>query len=355
MTHLPDGPTENYVAQERLLLFVMRTLTYAGAGLFLYSLGSVALPDYTSYEQLYERAETVRGDFLALGKMMAGLKYVGISYEGFRTAVFLTGLYFLLLCQRSFAPQYRWNYPSLSLNRLLLLMLCAVFIFEYSMIRLRAGLSVIWFLAVYLWILAKGYHRNDRPSWRKVAFLVVLQLPSLALHYETFVVLTLFTWPQTVSSIASRRLVSLNYYFVASGVLWVIFFFYGVEGSTNDRGEHLASDLHVVRLFALSILPPMMWMLLRLRRRKINSYATVRTRWVKMFDLNYLSCALTLLIFVLLHPNLTEGEAIVRVMSLSSAGAILSVVWLGLTSRTLISIYMLGCNSAFLFWAVYAS
>lgn len=321
-------------------------------GLFAYVLASLNnenLPDYDAYLLLYTISGQLEGRYEGFGQVIDAFKNLGSTYEQFRMIVLVLGvvLSILLLNFNIEGIQNLDKFRHNSRRSLVLLFLIFIFIFEFFVVRLRAGISIFFFSLGFLPLL-NGYRFLGRNAFRSMAILLCF-MASAAVHFETFGVLLAFLLPPLLwkRTAEGRGYGKSTRYALICLLMWVILLSQVVSGSTNVRGQHLASDLNIFRLLAISFLPILIWIPARVYYKKISSHERARIDYPYFFSLNYTACAIAIISVYYLDLMESDGEALVRVVTLSSVGAAISISGWGINRRNLMPIYLLSSNSIF--------
>lgn len=326
-------------------------------GLILYSLDGPQLPDFDSYYVMYYEGANLGTSYLGFYKLCLFLQMLGFDYQEFRLLILTTGLvfaYFVLSIRRNACPYYGYRRGIFLEKSIALLILICVFIFEFYVIRLRAGISIFFFvLFFYVWQCSRNYSVNQ---FLKCALLLCALLSSAVIHFDTFIVITLFVGPAGVWSRYIKLRGALNeflYLALCLGI-WLALFWFGITSSLEGRGPDLASKLNPVRFIMISILPMLIWMLPKRLNSEVKNMPLRKKSLAYFYALNYVSSAIALFTYYYFSPEADiAGEAIVRVMTLSSFGAIMSLALEGISYRNVIALYILIVNSLFFLNTVY--
>lgn len=333
-----------------VLLSILRGAAVILTAYFLTRLSSENLPDYDSYLQLFTINEQLDGKLFWFGKFLGAIKDVGFSYEGFRAVVLVLGL---VLCVLLVSYCSRDSVQKNKFSRILIFVLTFVFLFEFFAVRLRAGLSIFFFSLGFIPII-KGYRLRFEDGIRSSAILLFF-LISFAIHGETFGVLLGFIflpllWNYTPTSESHRKYVRNICVCV---LVWTILFWKGVSGSTSFRGDHLASELNFVRFFLICLVPVVLWIPYNFLYGKMYRRPGVKYDYSYFFSLNYVICSASVMLMYYMGALEKDGEAVVRVITLSSLGAAFCISYSGLNFRNVFPIYLISVNSLFFITTVF--
>lgn len=362
--NIPASPYGLARRQHGMLHFFIKIVGLAVFALALSSLDYRNMPDYLAYQRMYNTTFPFGGDYYGFFVFAKLCKAAGLSYTGFRKLVLLMGVllaFWFLQARRvqdTLPKEYR---QSSRHNGVVLLVVIFMFILEFYVVRLRAGISIFFFTSAFLIAVRKP---------KQLLHLIALRLTqaiclfsSAVMHVETFATVALFILVPIVwiSYFAKRIQPNGKVFFVVIGAVWILLYYLLVKDAARIRGAHLDSELNAVRFLAISPVPIFIWFLVRRLFREPKFCVRVgRGYWRHayfpyMFSLNYFSAATVLAVFYLSGNILTSGEAIVRVMTLSSLGAILSITYWGITARNSLALYIAVCNALFFVYTISTS
>jgi hypothetical protein len=327
-------------------------------GLIFYSIDASRLPDFDSYYIMYYKGESLGRNYECFYNITLFFQKLGFDYQQFRHVVLLAGLVFASIILRLRRNSYLYHSGSLGIfpdKSIKILILISIFIFEFYLIRLRAGISIFFFLLFFYALQYPPEYKVNLPL--RFILLLGIVLVSALIHLQTFITIALFIGPAALWSRYIKSNGSLNkfLYFTLCLIAWLALFWLGIsDSSLEHRGSNLASNLNIVRFVMISILPIMIWPFLRkfypgnereLRGKKSFPY---------LYALNYVCSAIALLTYYY-FSSVAEGagEAIVRVMTLSSFGAIISLALGGVAYRNIMALYILVINSLFFLNSIY--
>ncbi|PFG62073.1 hypothetical protein AXZ77_0640 [Thioclava sp. ES.031] len=354
-----DHRTVGYDAARRqhgFLTLLKRLLALIIFTIALSSLQHENLPDYLAYQRMFDTTYPFGSKYYGFYLTASLTKAAGLGYLGFRNLVLFLGILLAYLLVRARRPQQtagKTSWRSARRNGFMLLLLIFAFILEFYLIRLRAGLSIFFFAIVIL-----TWTRKLRGAGRLVA-LRLTQLTCLffsaVIHLETFVSLALFLLVPVIwtSRFSTTFRSNGKVFFVISSLLWAALFSLVTKDAAEIRGAHLNSQLNFVRFLAISPAPILLWLPIWTFFRRSAPNANIRSRkwrheyFPYMFALNYVAAASMLALFYLSGHIVTSGEAIVRIMTLSSLGAIFSISYWGVSTRNSVALYITVCNALF--------
>jgi hypothetical protein len=323
---------------------------------FLTLLSNDMLPDYESYFLLFETSSTLGGRYAAFGVVVGALKDLGLTYDLFRALVLSLGILLTAMLLRFKSNDVAVNTVLGEKNRkrsILFLVLFFTVVLEFYLIRLRGGLS-IFFFSFGLLKLLRGHDFRVKNSLHSSLILSMFFL-SAVIHAETFLSLSALLLPPFLFSRFAKRCQykGVALFFLLCVLIWIVVFWQGVSGSTALRGEHLNSPLNPIRFIAISIVPILLWLPVWLHYRKRYSRTSRATYFPYLFGLSYIASAVTLLFFYLSGAGASVGEAIVRVVTLSSVGAAITISGWGVNMSNSLPVYLLACNSLFFINTIY--
>lgn len=325
----------------------------------LFFLSKYSFSDYTSYEVIYEYANVYLGwgrpdyegwnrAFIVLLQLTSSWE---ISYTEFRLFVVALGIvYFVNLVRKP--PFYISNQRAVFIIWIYFLLL-PIFLLEFYVVRLRAGLSILLFFCGFVLEWPACRRRISVPGRLRQGICLA---GSAALHEATFLVLVVFlAMPYAFMRYSPRRWrFRPAILFVGMLLIWLVVF-YIVVAFSDMRGAHLFSQLNWFRFLALTFFPVAIFLLFDLRNiRRLSLYADQKLfHFPFAFSVGYLAAALALSLFYFSGSLETSGEAVVRVMTLSSAGGVVVVALWGVSRLQFVPVYLLACNSLFFIKTLY--
>jgi hypothetical protein len=329
------------------------------------SINEAFLPDYLNYYRIFDNTGTFydelwRSDpgYYFLNRFFNNL---GISYDFFRIILRFFSLIIFFLALYTLSRKSKRVHVSLNLlnsNALdddrkthlyftkntflfsvIIILFLIVFFFEFFFIRIRAGLAISIFLLALSFLWGRSYIN----FFSLISFSFFLFLAS-SIHFTTTMVLVLMIGIPLLFSIStkfsiksfkiSKKLSDLfNILVLGAASLIVLFISFALA---SFRGEWLFVELNLVRLLSLLILPYFLFFMFRLfdktAFKDIDIYTKRVTNDIKTKETFFQYCTKGYLLLVLYLPifyvlGLTEqnGEAIVRIYTLSSVITVLSL------------------------------
>jgi hypothetical protein len=339
--------------------------------LFAISVSAVNFPDYNSYQFMYESWGL---EYIVTGKdpfflvLMHISRTVGLDYEQFRLFVSFLGVGLLWIASRTISRSSMLFFLRTSASVILLPIVAFsvfFFAFEFFSIRIRAGLAISFFLLAFVfWITSEG------KVWLK-SFSFVLFLMAIGTHLFTsltlFLILIfpsiLYYHSRWTSGILGRKFVSLLNLFMAFFIGYIFMVF--AVSQSEIRGEHLASDLNVIRFIFLAVIPILLFVvgigsrskyivMADYFNRRSNEAKIFKESWVSFLTIFYIGLALALSAFVLTGNLGGAGEAIVRLFTLSSVVAFL-VLSFNNNSLSFFWLFLMFSNSLFFMNTVFGT
>ena len=223
----------------------------------------------------------------------------------------------------------------------------SVFFLEYYVIRIRSGLAISAFCFGIFCLV----------SSRKTSklFFLLFTVSAFLIHLQAALVLVMFFYiPLAWHIISNRSRLSYEFYLIGVIALTLIFLLL-IQNSFSMRGEHLFSPLNSFRLFALGIVPLIMYIFgmsegkFRDKSKKLSMLQSFPKTFVDL----YLVTCLFLVIFYIFGLTANSGEALVRVYTLASVPAIFSVFSSGNLLSTPVSSYIVVSNALFQFASLF--
>lgn len=142
---------------------------------------------------MYSYGDELGDRYSGFSSVSSFLISIGLNYEYFRILVLFLGVIFAAVLM-GMTRQVGSRAPATQrLNAIAFLILIFMFVFEFYLIRLRAGLSIFFFtLAFVTW---QSEIRFLFSRTIKATLTVSSAILSSAIHFETFVVLATFFVP----------------------------------------------------------------------------------------------------------------------------------------------------------------
>jgi hypothetical protein len=313
----------------------------------LLSMDPSDLPDYEAYERIYQNA--LLGEDWEIFFVFINFLFLqsGYSYSAFRDFVLVFSTISLWITFARLQPAKLEKSALLrTTNIFLMFFVLAVFLFEYSTIRIRAGfaIGIIWF-ALYLMLSSRTLL-----GW---IFAFISLVLAFFTHKSTTLILIVFLGLPFIATIWKGRPRLKKRLFILVSVGSVALLLYMMNSSYELRGEHIYSPLNPVRFVMLSIIPLLMFLFTKNESMRIvmsgSSMKDFPNYFVRLYVV--LAIALSLLFFAGLTGD--SGEALVRLYTLSSVPALLSLRLSGSALMAPISAYILIINALFFLVTVF--
>lgn len=299
------------------------------------------LPDYEAYERIYQDS-LLDGEWeIAFVMVNFFFRQRGFSYSDFRDFILIFSSLALWLLLSRLQPAHRAKPISVSVaNSLLMFFVLAVLMFEYFVIRIRAGFAMgIIFCAVF-------FLKSPRVLLGRILAALFLVLAFFT-HKSTTAILTVFLGVLFMAEMWRGRPRSKDMLFILFSVGAVAYLLYTTHSSFELRGEHIFSPLNPVRFVMLSVVPLILFFFVknesRITLKGRNAVADLSFYFVRFYVV--LAMGLALMFFAGLTGE--SGEALVRLYTLSSVPALLSFRLSGSAMRAPISAYILAINGLF--------
>jgi hypothetical protein len=303
----------------------------------------VVNPDYVAYSVIYSTAD-LGGDwevfYIYLNHFF---REAGFTYDQFRLFILLfslTGLWLLLL---KLKPPLKAK-SFFSAYSLIMVISLAVFVLEYFVIRIRAGLSI----GILMWAL---YFFNSKYSYKKFIGLVMLMLAYFT-HQLTVSVLSIFIFTPWLFAVYGKnsKLKNIIYFAILFFLTFVCLYY--LNDTYAQRGEKLFSQLNPIRLLSLSFIPIVIYFMSAKESELSPQVSSGLYMFPKLFSQLYIFFALGLAVMWLCGLTNESGEAIVRVFTLFSFPAIIALKLKGLFFNAKIPSYILLSNALFFIYAL---
>ncbi len=268
-------------------------------------------------------------------------RQIGFSYQDFRVFILIFSSSALCLVLARMQPVM----PAKSVihraaNLFLTFFILAVFLFEYFVIRIRAGFAIgIICYAIFFLTL----------SWVFLGRILACIFLVLAFftHKSTTVILIVFLGMPFITAIwrCSPRIKS-NLFTLAS--VWAVaYLLYTTNSSYEFRGEHIFSPLNPIRFFMISIVPLIIFSFIKNESKHITIDSSAIKEFPSYFVRLYAVLAVGLAVIFFAGLTRESGEALVRLYTLSSIPALLSFSICGSAAKAPISAYILVINALF--------
>lgn len=307
-------------------------------GLFLW-IDQRNLPDYESYERIYRESSLGEGweiFFIAVNFLF---RESGFSYTDFRDFILIfSSLALWVLLSRI---QRLYHFQPVSVAYILLIFfVTTMLIFEYFVIRIRAGFAMgLIFFAVFFLLSTRVW---------LVRFLAVpLLLLAFFTHKTTSLILIIFLMFPFVAGLSKWPLRNKNSIYLFLSIVTVSCLLYALNSSYELRGEHIHSPLNPVRFAMISGIPIALTFLVKNESSGYQKCLGSVPEFSFFFIRFYIILALGLAFMFFLGLTGESGEALVRLYTLSSIPSLLSLQLSGSIIRAPVSAYILLINALF--------
>lgn len=300
-----------------------------------------SLPDYEAYDRIYQDS-LLDGEweiFFAFANYF--FRQIGLSYTEFREFILIFSSAALWLVLSRLQPAQPVKSVSIrAANSLLMFFILAVFIFEYFVIRIRAGFSIGMTCYAILFLM------SPRVLLGRILAGVFLVLAFLT-HKSTASILIVFIGLPFMTAMCKLRPRNKNVLYALASVGAVSYLLYLVNSSFELRGEHIFSPLNPVRFVMLSIIPLILFFFIWNESRGTVRGGGAIEQFPSYFVRFYAVLAMGLALIYFAGQTADSGEAMVRLYTLSSVPALLSLRLSGSPLRAPISAYILAINALF--------
>lgn len=316
---------------------------FALAGIFFFLLDARNLPDYEAYAGIFISPGYIKEPgFIFLNDL---IRNVGFTYNQYRSLLLLFDLsafYYLIRsvlvgdCSKRALP--------IILNAILLSYFFSVFILEFFVIRLRAGLAIALFcLAIGVLI---------RRSNTKTSYLVAVALIgiSFSVHLSTSVILFTIFCATLIPKVKIYYLKNMFGLKVLIFIFSVVTFFliYLVLTQNQIRSGVVVSPLNPVRLIFLAIVPVVIYFYSLILESDSSLTGSNMDSWPEIFELFYVILSIGLIGLYLLGLTLVSGESLVRFSTLLSFPALIAFLISKESPRRIhICAYIIFMNASF--------
>ena len=320
----------------------MEFLTLLLSGIF-FMIYPVINPDYDAYSVIYSTAD-LGGDwevfYIYLNHFF---REAGFTYDQFRLFILLFSLSGLWLFLSKLKPALKAK-TFFSAYSLIMAISLVVFVLEYFVIRIRAGLSI----GILMWAL---YFFNSKKLYKYFIGLAFLTLAYFT-HQLTVSILSIFIFIPWLFAAFGQYSKLKNYIYFAILIFLTMGSLYYLNHTYILRGEHLFSQLNPIRLLALTVIPIGIYFMSTEESKSSPEVPSGLYMFPKFFTRLYIFFALGLAIMWLLDLTNESGEAIVRVFTLFSLPAIIALRLKGLFSNAKIPSFILLSNALFFIHAL---
>lgn len=304
-------------------------------------------PDYESYRRIYSHA--LPGSEWEVFFVFVNyiFRELGLSYDVFRSFILLVSSFALWMVLHLFWSEERVQYiPDRVVNYILIAFFLAVFVFEFFIVRIRAG------FAIGLLCYAFYFISLPRALWSAVSALICIVLAFFTHQFTVAVLSLMLGLPYifaTVRKFGRFRDILFDFVGLASVALMLVMLFAMYE----SRGGNLSSALHPVRFVMLAVVPMLLFFVERSERRRLEVDRYDIGTFPYYFVRYYGFMAAGLIIFHVAGLTAQSGEAVVRMYTLTSLGALFSISITGSVFAAPISTYLILSNVLFFMATVF--
>lgn len=317
------------------------------AAVYFLLLDASNLPDYAAYAGIFTNPEVIREPlFVFFNNAFRG---AGQNYENFRNVLLLfslTSLLYLLLSVQELEPIpkiLKSNVGSIILTAYVL----TIFILEFFVIRIRAGLAIALLCIGIAVILRAPKHFF---SW---TLLLISVCAAFFVHKSSATILVLTFGVTALPLLNGVKPASWHFWIINDLGLKLIYLLVAgtllflVLTQNQVRSGVVISVLNPIRLICLGIIPLMLFSVTRLLRNQMNQYFYRPNIWVLSFENFYVVLAIELLIIYWLGLTNDSGEALVRFYTLLSFPALIAFISAGGIFASPLCAYLLTINASF--------
>lgn len=305
------------------------------------------LPDYEAYDQIFKMSMLGRDWEIFFIFVNFYFRQMGFSYPEFRVFLLVFCSSALWLALSNIKPAESSKSISVrATNLFLIFFILAVFIFEYFVIRIRAGFAIGIISCSIYFLFA------SRAPFRRILAIILLVL-AFYTHQFTTVILVIFLGVPLLASLwKGQPLRKPRLYILASAGI-VAYMLYVLNSSYEIRGENVYSELNPVRFIMLSIVPLFMFFLTKNESSIPLTSGGSITDFPNYFIRFYAVLAIGLSLMYFSGMTVKSGEAIVRLYTLASIPSILSLKIAGSPFRSPVCTYILVINALFFLATVF--
>ena len=174
----------------------------------------------------------------------------GFTYDQFRLFILLFSLSGLWLALAKFKPAVKAK-SFFSAYSLIMAISLVVFVLEYFVIRIRAGLSI----GILMWAL---YFFSSKELYKHFIGLALLTLAYFT-HQNTVSILSIFIFIPWLFALFGKNSKLKNSIYFTILFFLTIGSLYFLNDTYILRGEHLFSQLNPIRLLVLTVMPLMIY------------------------------------------------------------------------------------------------
>jgi hypothetical protein len=325
----------------------LATIFVAVIGLFV-SLDISNFPDYESYRRIFDSA--LLGGEWEVFFVFANFVFIeyGLSYDVFRICILLaSSLALWMVLHRLWSEQPVGFIPDRVVNYVLIAFLLAVFVFEFFIVRIRSGFAIgLFCYAIY-------FVSIPRALWSIIVALIFIVLAFFTHQFTTAVLSIMLGIPYffaTACRLGRYRSLTFDLIAMTSVALMLMMLLTLYE----SRGEHLSGALHSVRFVMLAVVPVLLFFVGKSEIKRHESARHGIDEFPYYFIRYYGFMAAGLILFYVAGLTAQSGEAIVRLYTLSSLGALFSISITGSVFRAPISSYLVLINALFFIVTVFS-
>jgi hypothetical protein len=353
-----------YIKQEILFKFISYAILFYL--IFASIIEHTSLPDYESYFRIYNETDSYITDTLFVSLVAFSYDYLKVSYEDFRFYYRFVCVFFLyigILMIKAELLKYRSKKITYYKNSglfytLVFLAMFIIFLFSIYSVRIRAGGSISFFIMFLAFAVRLINKRTFLNIFLGLTFLIISSL----FHFSTAMVLVYFlALPMFLAyyldgkDISKKRFLSSIHVRYFLPILIAVVIVYYIILKSVDRGEHLYTEINSFRLIFVSFIPICIFIFYRLNtgifniKRELSRYSN-KYNWCTlsqyMIASNFVFFSCIIIVFDMLGFISTAGEAIVRIINLSSVFSIVAYLYAIKTFRTF-WLYIISINSLF--------
>lgn len=315
----------------------MEFISLLFSGIF-FTIYPVVNPDYEAYSVIYSTAD-LGGDWEIFYLFLNhSFREAGFTYDQFRLLILLFSLSGLWLALSKLKPAIKAK-SFFSAYSLIMAISLVVFVLEYFVIRIRAGLSI----GILMWAL---YFFNSKKWHNQFIGLAMLTLSYLT-HFLSASILSIFIFTPWLFAVYVKNSKLKNNIYSAMLIFLSLACLYYLNDTYQQRGENLYSQLNPFRLLTLTFIPILIYFMTAKDSKFSSEVSSGLYMFPKLFTRLYIFFTLGLVIMWLLGLTNDSGEAIVRVFTLFSLPAIIALRLKGLFFNAKVPSFILLSNALF--------
>lgn len=310
-------------------------------GIYFFAFYTDINPDYSSYKLIYSGSIPLNEPlYLLINKIS---RECGLSYDNFRSIIFvfsISSLFWVLkICQNENANQK--NQKLHALNYALILFVLYIFILEFFVVRIRAGLAIA--------IISVGLALSKQIVSYRIRWPILFSsfVITFFIHKSTTVILAIIFFSMYLPSLKLYKKFNFNgvHEYLAFCLSISVTMLMALTYMNIERT--LISPLNPIRLIAIAIIPLMIYLASIFLKHKNKLNLVDLNSISQRFEFFYAVMSFCLIIFYLCGFASTSGESLVRFFTLFSFPALLIFVWSGGVAFSLLTTYLLVVNSCF--------